>query len=119
MEFFRIHVSYCGTTGKPVGVFGACHHLKRAGRLSPEEVKLFEDIDEWYRGALPEPPFYEDGNPQKAVTWFKDTPEVRELAARLDALVDLLRKHGVECRVSRSADPGRIIYEDRSQIAVV
>lgn len=67
MEYFRIHVTYCGKTGKPVGIFGACHHLKRAGRLTPEEAKLFEETDTWYIEALPEPPFYKDGNPQKAI----------------------------------------------------
>jgi len=50
MEYFRIHVTYSRKTGKPVGIFGASHHLKRAEKSTPEEVKLFEDIDAWYRG---------------------------------------------------------------------
>ena len=119
MEYFRIHVTYSGKTGKPVGIFGACHHLKRAGRLTPEEVKLFEDTDAWYIQALPEPPFYRDGNPQKAITWFKDTEEVRRLVEHLNPLIDLLRKCGVDHKISRTSSPGEIIYEDSYQVAVV
>lgn len=119
MEYFRIHVTYTGKTGKPVGIFGACHHLKRAGKLSPEEAKVFEDIDAWYTEVLPEPPFYKDGNPRKAITWFKDTDEVRSLVQKLNPLVDLLTKYGVEHTTSRTADPGEIIYEDAFQVAVI
>jgi hypothetical protein len=119
MEYFRIHVTYCGKTGKPVGIFGACHHLKRAGRLTPEEAKLFEDTDAWYMEALPEPPFYKDGNPQKAIVWFKDTEEVRELVRRLDPLVDLLKKYNVEHKTSWTINPGEVIYEDEYQVAVI
>jgi hypothetical protein len=119
MEYFRIHVTYCGKTGKPVGIFGACHHLKRAGRLTPEEAKLFEETDTWYIEALPEPPFYKDGNPQKAIVWFKDTDEVREVVKRLNPLVDLLNKYGVKNMVSRTTAPGEIIYEDQYQVAVI
>jgi hypothetical protein len=118
MEYFRIHVTYCGTTGKPVGIFGACHHLKRAERLTAEEAALFEEIDSWYTSVLPEPPLYAQGNPQKAITWFKDTEEVRSLVERLSALVELLEKHGVPCRVSRTTTPGTIVYEDAYQVAV-
>ncbi|MDX9979174.1 MAG: hypothetical protein RBU25_03905 [Lentisphaeria bacterium] len=119
MEYFRIHATYCGRTGKPVGIFGACHHLKRAGRLTPEEAALFEEIDTWYTEVLPEPPFYKDGNPRKAIVWFKDTQEVRQLALRLDPLVGLLDKYGVANQVSRTTTPGTIIYEDQYQVAVI
>jgi hypothetical protein len=119
MEYFRIHVTYAGQTGKPVGIFGACHHLKRAGKLTPEEIERFERIDAWFTEALPEPTFYREGNPKKAITWFKDTEEVRELTARLKPLMDLLEKHGVEYKVTRTCNPGTVIYEDPFQVAVI
>ena len=112
-------MTYCGKTGMPVGIFGACHHLKRAGKLSLEEVQLFEEIDAWYTERLPEPPFYRDGNPQKAITWFKDTETVRELVQDLDPLIALLEKHGVNHLTTRETEPGMIIYEDEFQIATV
>jgi hypothetical protein len=119
MKYFRVHIKFTGQTGKPVGVFGACHHLKRIDRLTPAETKLFEDIDSWYIDNLPTPPFYEEGNPQKAITWFKDTPEVQALVRRLDPLIDLLKKYDVEPKTSWTTDPGEIIYEDAYQVAVV
>jgi hypothetical protein len=119
MEYFRIHANYIGRTGKPVGVFGACHHLKRAGRLTPEETRLFEETDAWYIEHLPEPPFYKEGNPLKAITWFKDTPEVRMFVKRLDPLVALLRKYGIDYSISKTTEPGEIVYEDDFQVATV
>ncbi len=119
MEFFRIHVTYAGKTGKPVGLFGACHHLKRAGKLTSDEAKLFEEIDEWYTRRLPEPPFYSAGNPRKAITWFKDTPKVRALTEGLSPLISLLEKHDVAYEISRTANPGEVIYEDEFQVATV
>ncbi len=119
MMYFRIHVTYTGKTGKPVGVFGACHHLKKAGCLTDEEQRLHQEIVAWYEENLPNPPFYKDGNPQKAVTWFKDTPQTRELARRLDALTALLDKYEVQWTLSHTTEPGTIIYEDDYQVAVV
>ena len=119
MKYFRLHVTYKGKTGKPVGIFGACHHLKRAGRLTADEVILFEEIDAWYTENLLEPPFYAKGNLQKAITWFKDTPEVHTFVKGLDPLLDLLKKYGVEHKISWTTNPGEIIYEDEYQVAVI
>ena len=113
-----IHVSYTGKTGKPVGLFGACWHLKQAGELSDKEVQLLEDMDAWYDEHLPNPPFYDDGNPQKAITWFKDTPKARQLAERLSHLTRLLDKYEVPYTESQTSDPSTIIYEDEYQVAV-
>ena len=118
MKYFRIHVSYTGKTGKLVGIFGACWHLKQAGKLLAEEIQLLEDIDAWYDEYLPNPAFYDDGNPQKAITWFKDTPDARQLAERLSQLTQLLDKYEVPYKESRTSDPGAIIYEDEYQVAV-
>ena len=119
MNYFRLHVSYTGKTGKPVGIFGACHHLKRFGKLSSEEQKLFEEVDAWYTEHLPEPPFYKNGNPQRAIAWFKDTPEERKLTQRLTPLVELLQKYRDDYTVTRSSASGEIVYEDDFQIATL
>jgi hypothetical protein len=119
MHYFRIHVHYNGSTGKPLGIFSACHHLRRAGALTQEDARLFEEIDNWYKEHLPEPPFYKDGNPRKAIMWFKDTPAARELVGKLDVLTALLDKYRVAHETSWTDDPGEIIYEDEYQVAVV
>lgn len=117
-KYVRIQVRYCGNTGKPVGIFGACWHLLWADRLTEEEAARFINIDAWFKEYLPEPPFYESGNPDKAVTWFKrDSTE--HMLKELQPLIDLLEKYQVEHDVVLSNYPGTIIYEDEYQVGVV
>jgi len=65
----------------------------------------------------PAPP--RQSNPQKAVTWFKDTPEVHALVRRLAPLLRLLGKYDIEHKTSWTTYPGEIVYEDEYQVAVV
>ncbi len=113
----RFQVRYNGRLGLPVGIFGACHHLRRAGRLSAEDDKLFGDIDAWFDQELPTPPFYADGNSIKAITWFKHS--ATHLIDALGPLRDLLDRYQVPYDVVRTGDPGTIVYEDEFQVAVV
>jgi hypothetical protein len=61
-RFVRLQTSYRGSLGVEVGIFVAVDHLRRAGRLTPDEEDLYFDIDDWFRDELPNPPFYEDAN---------------------------------------------------------
>nr|SBO91232.1 hypothetical protein BN4615_P746 [Nonomuraea gerenzanensis] len=101
----------------PVGIFAACHHLRRAGRLVPADDELFTQVDDWFIARLPYPPFYADGNTIRAVPWFK--PDAAWLIAALAPLEDLLRRYDVPYDIVRSPDPGTIIYEDDFQIGVL
>ncbi|MER0428530.1 hypothetical protein ABR748_30565 [Streptomyces microflavus] len=38
---------------------------------------------------------------------------------RVPGYLQVLTAHGVECQLLRSADPGRVIYEDDVQVVVV
>lgn len=116
--FVRLQVRYKGKTGKPVGIFGACHHLSRAGRLSDEDAELFKSIDRWFTTHLPELPFYSDGNPGKAVTYFK-MPAATQMLQRLEPLEDLLRRYGVAYDFVALHGIVNIVYQDDVQVAVV
>ncbi|UVI27483.1 hypothetical protein [Paenibacillus spongiae] len=73
----------------------------------------------WFEENLPNPPYYEDNNVIKAVTWFKDTPQSREMLIRLKPFFQLAEKYGAKLIRSVSAEPpGVIVYEDDYQIAV-
>lgn len=117
LSYVRIQVRYAGKLGVPVGIFGACHHLRRAGRLSPEDDQLFADIDAWFTRELPEPPFYGDGNSIKAITWFKRSAS--HFVAAVQPLQLLLERYDVPYDIVETDDPGDIIYEDEFQVGVV
>ncbi|MDI2036358.1 hypothetical protein [Paenarthrobacter nitroguajacolicus] len=115
--FQRFHAGYVGRTGVAVGVFVAVDHLRRAGKLSEQEIVLYAMTDVWFQENLPNPPFYDDGNSIGAVTWFRDTSD--SMTGRLQPLLSILDSNDVTWQRSVSDDPGRIVYEDQWQIGVI
>ena len=117
MKYVRVQARYAGRTGKPVGVFTACHHLNRRGILTAEEARLFKNIDTWFDLYLPNPPFYQGGNRIRGITWFKSsaTRMLRELVP----LLALLTKYDIPFDVVETGDPGCIVYEDEWQVGTV
>jgi len=101
----------------PVGIFGACHHLRRAGRLSAEDDQRFTEIDAWFDRELVTPPFYQDGNSIKGITWFKQS--ATRLLEALGPLREILERYEVPYDIVESDDPGTIVYEDEFQVGVV
>jgi hypothetical protein len=97
------------------------HHLKRDGKLSPDDRKLFDNTVNWFEETLPNPPFYrENNNADRAVTWFKDYEIAWPLIERLQPLFDIAEIYGVKVIKSKAArPPGKVVYEDAFQIAVV
>ncbi len=116
MRYVRVQARYSGKLGAPVGIFAACHHLQRAGRVSPEDEQLFQQTDAWFDEHLPNPPFYADGNSIRAVTWFKSG--AAHLIAALAPLRALLERHSVEYDVVETDHPGLVVYEDEFQVGV-
>ncbi|MFI6826740.1 HAD family hydrolase [Kribbella sp. NPDC050241] len=116
--YLRVQARYRGRLGVEVGLFVAVDHLRRAGRLTDEQVALYLDIDDWFLEYLPEPGFYADGNTAGAVTWFK-TPLPAEMQTRVDRLCAVLAAHDVPFDVVHSDRPGEVIYEDAYQIGVI
>jgi len=116
--FVRFQALYRGRLGVEVGIFVAVDHLRRAERLTEDEEELYFDVDDWFQIHLPNPPFYEAGNPKGAVTWFKGS-STDEMRQRLEPLCRMLDRYGVAWAAAESADPGTIIYEDRFQVGAV
>lgn len=116
--FRRIHADYRSRLGIECGLFVAVDHLRRAGRLSPDDEAVWLAIDDWFVANLPEPPQYSDSNAAGIVTWFK-TPVPGSIQRRIDVGTGLLSKYGVGWTVSVSDDPGEVVYEDDFQVGVV
>ena len=69
---------------------------------------------------LPVPPFYKDGNPQRATTWFKDNPQGNDIYKQMTFYRAMAAKYGLKLYRSECSElPGQVIYEDDFQIAVI
>jgi hypothetical protein len=116
--YVRLHTDYRGRLEVEVDVFVAVDHLRRADLLSVADEETYFDVDDWFNLNLPNPPFHDDGNSIRAVTWFKRSTTASMLA-RLEPLQQILAKHGVDCHLAESYDPGHIVYEDRFQVGAI
>ncbi|MBI4979494.1 MAG: hypothetical protein HZC28_18600 [Spirochaetes bacterium] len=120
-KYVRIQVRYTGKTGKPVGIFGACHHVVHSSyhpfNATDDDRKLFKEIEDWFELHLPNPPFYAEGNPEKYITWFK-TEKAGMMIEKLTPLMKLLEKYAVPYDIVYTDSAGTIVYEDEFQIAV-
>ncbi|MEV0527137.1 hypothetical protein AB0I66_27275 [Streptomyces sp. NPDC050439] len=108
--------------GHFTGVFGLVNNLAKAGKLTAEQELFRRTNNDWYDGAYPDPStvdptvYDHEVNPG-AVAWFKVS--ATHLIERVPGYLEILDAHGVECRVVRSSDPGRVVYEDEFQVVVV
>lgn len=119
-KYYRVHtadVAYI--TQQPRGIFTAIGKLVDAGILSEEETKEYWENREYFERVLPVPPFYDEGNPDKAVTWFKSTSDGNRIYSEMTFYRKMAQKYGVPLYMSECDEvPGEIIYEDDFQIAI-
>ena len=120
MRYYRIHTADIAyLTKKPRGLFTAVGKLVDAKLLTEEEEKEYWRQRKYFEKVLPVPPFYEKGNPDHAVTWFKDTPEGNRIFQEMTFYRRMAGKYGLKLFLSECTElPGEIIYEDDFQIAV-
>ena len=120
-KYFRIQGRYTGKTGKPVGIFGLCHHVVYNKyynyKATAEDRKKFENIDKWFDDNLPNPPFYNDGNPDNCITWFK-TESTNHMLEKIRPLMEILDKYHVPHDIVFTDYLEKIVYEDEYQVAV-
>ena len=120
MKYYRVHSSDVAyATKQPRGIFTAVYKLVEAGILSEEETKDYWKNREYFERELPVPHFYDRGNPDGAVTWFKNSPEGNRIYEEMTFYRDMAAKYGVQLYMSETDEiPGEVIYEDEYQIAV-
>ncbi|MFF8884131.1 hypothetical protein [Streptomyces flaveolus] len=119
VQYIRFQSPHRNSRGHFTGVV---NNLAREGRLSDEQESFRRRNNRWYDAAYTDPStvdpcVYDDEVNPGAAAWFK--PSATHLLARVSGYLEILSAHGVGCRTLRSADPGRIIYEDDVQIVVV
>ncbi|MFD7499384.1 hypothetical protein ACFV8T_45375 [Streptomyces sp. NPDC059832] len=104
------------------GVFGLISTLVREGKLSEEQELFRRSNNSWYNAAYADAStvdstIYDHGINPGAAAWFK--PSAEHLLVRVPGCPEILAAHGVDCRLLRSAGPGRVVYEDDVQVVVV
>ena len=121
MTYFRIYTSDIAyKTKQPMGLFVAVWKLVEKKLFTAEEEKEYWKNREYFEKVLPVPPYYERGNPEKAVTWFKDTVDGKQIYSEMTFYRDIAKKYGLVLFISECDEaPGDIIYEDAFQIAVI
>ena len=95
------------------GVFTATHRLLRDTSLDAElRAGVREELD-WFAENLPSPIL----DVERAIFLFR--PDAGECARRIWHLVQLLRDAGLVVEMQTIANPGKVVYEDVYQVAVV
>jgi len=120
MRYYRVHTAdRAWITKQPRGIFTAVRKLVDAGILTEEETGEYWKNRAYFEEVLPVPPFYEQGNPDGAVTWFKDNEKGNGIWRQMTFYRDMMKKYGVKLYRSECDEtPGTVIYEDDFQIAV-
>ena len=120
MKYFRVHeadIAYL--TRQPRGIFTVVGKLVENKITTEEETTEYWKNREYFERVLPVPPFYEQGNPDRAITWFKDTEAGRNIYKEMTFYRAMAAKYGVQLYVSECNElPGEVIYEDEYQIAI-
>lgn len=120
MKYFRIHTADTAYyTQQPRGLFTAVWKLIEAGVVTEDEEKEYWKNREYFEKVLPVPPFYESGNPDRAVTWFKDNECGRRIYDEMTFYREISKKCGLTLYKSEcDGAPGDVVYEDDYQVAV-
>ncbi|MGD6744845.1 hypothetical protein ACOKM3_23780 [Streptomyces sp. BH106] len=120
--YVRFQSPHRNRRGHFTGLFGLVNNLARDGLLTAEQESFRRTNNDWYDAAYPDPStvdptvYDHEVNPG-AAAWFK--PSATHLLDRVPGYLEILAAHGVDCHLVRSADPGRVLYEDDVQIVVV
>lgn len=119
-SFFRIHVEdHAYITKNPRGLFTAVGKLVDNKILTESEVKRYWENRHWFEEFLPVPPFYEDGNSIKAITWYKNSEPGLEMFHKMNFYFEVAEKYQLPLFLTQTdLIPGKIVYEDEYQIGV-
>ena len=91
----------------------------RDEKVANEEDVAYWEHRAWFEDALPVPSFYETGNQERAITWFKKDTHTTEMKNHLLFYFELAKKYGVTIAENTMDSLDGIIYEDNFQVAVI
>lgn len=122
--FIRFIVKYYNreTKREETGVFRAADYVRDFSAIGADEKEKLRELIVWFDENLPVPEFYDDpatrGEENHTYFWFKT--DAAEFLEKMNALSEILQRNGVKTEKLRAERvPGKLIYEDYCQIAVV
>lgn len=120
MKYFRFCAPYESPyTKQRYGIFIAVWHLVRDKKVSAEDEAAYWKAREWFEANLPIPPYHKEGNPDRAITWFKETAMSGPVVQELRIYKEIAQRYGTDIELISSDSPGVIIYEDEYQVATI
>ena len=111
-------------TKKPVGIFTLCWRRIKDGVFDETEKNIFLEVEKFFVENLPYPPFYGENhndataNTEGVICYYK-TSYANAIMGRFDPVFEVLDKHKIPYDIIYTNDPGKILYEDDCQVAVV
>jgi len=108
-------------SGRKMGLFMAMQELRESNELYEYEEELVKKLHHWFDLYLEAPPVQASQSnyysTPTAISWFKSSAvkhisKMREFGYILDA-------HGVYVTEIKTERPGKILYEDKHQIAAI
>jgi hypothetical protein len=122
--FTRFIVKYFNkqTKREETGIFRAADYVRDFSGIGETEKEKLQKLIEWFDNNLPVPEFYDDPSKrreeQHTYFWFKDS--ATEFLAAMNALTAILAENGIKVeRLSAEKIPGKLIFEDDCQIAII
>lgn len=106
-------------TCEKYGIYVAVWHLIRDKKVTQEEEAEYWKHRAWFEKNLPIPPFYEAGNQERAITWFKKDALTVEMKNHLLFYFELAKKYDITIVENTTDSLADIIYEDMFQVAMI
>ena len=98
------------------GIFSMCWDLVHSDAMEEEDALLFKEIDDWFAHELPWPP--QCKNQEKVICFFK-TENSKEMLNMIQPAMWLLERYNHPFYlVYTNTLPGKVVYEDKYQVAV-
>ena len=104
------------------GIFRAADYVRDFSEISAEEKESLQKLIKWFDENLPVPEFYDDpakrSEVQHTYFWFKIS--ATEFLDQMNLLTAILAGNGVKVeKLLAEKAPGKLVFEDYCQIAVV
>jgi hypothetical protein len=113
--YLRFETPYhCHDSCQPLGIFMAAWHVAERDDLHEWTSGLLREQLDWFSDNLPAPETY--WIDRRAIFWFHPQST---MVSHMWQLTVMLRAEGLPVRVRRTDIPGRIVYQDKYQIAAI